>query len=60
MFPYRTEIQDAGRNADAGGIDLDADAQLCQFPCFPINFQEIIKERPDLFIGICNKYTIGW
>jgi hypothetical protein len=26
---YRTEIQDAEcRNADAGGIDLDADVQL--------------------------------
>ncbi len=45
MFPYRTEIQDAGRNADTGGIDIDADAQLCQFPCFPINFQESIRER---------------
>jgi hypothetical protein len=30
MSRYRTEIRDA-RNADAGGIDLDADAQLCPF-----------------------------
>jgi hypothetical protein len=32
MLRYRTEIQDA-RKPDAGGIDLDADAQLWCFCC---------------------------